>query len=105
MIAVAAATLALASPVYLECQMNQEWVETTPEDAPWNWKITANESSGWVEYEHKQGAKRVPAMFTADKVKFDGNEIDRKTLVFKREFLDKTTIGRCRVAKIEDRAF
>lgn len=97
--------VALAEPVYLDCTITSG----AKGDVVWN--VTLDESQGIVAWvvPALNTKRKVPAVFTADKVTFDSMEISRVDLSLVRtvSVLGETRVdrGQCKLVKPPARQF
>lgn len=99
---------ALAAPVYLKCQLDQDAGKKPA------WDVTLNEDEGMVTYSFPElgRAFTVRGVFTVNRVTFNGFTIDRTNLAFKRDLSSIQApgrppvidVGKCTLVAIE-RAF
>lgn len=99
---------AIAAPVYLKCQLDQDVGKATP------WDVTLNEETGTVSFSFPdiRHALTARGIFTADTVTSNGFTFDRTNFGFQRDLSDiqapgrKPIIdrGRCAIAQTK-RAF
>lgn len=90
----------VAAPVYLECQVMQSGKENL-------WKVTVDEAAGTVSYSHSLASGKYPGIFTADKVSFGGNEINRVDLsiAIPIPLISRIDRGQCEIVKQPARQF
>jgi hypothetical protein len=103
-----AASLAQASPVYLDCIMTTGNKPGTEDYRAVLWNVSVDEDNGVVSYTIRdQGiSAKYKAFFTPYKVSFSIMEIDRQTLKFTRTiFPGYTDVGQCRLATKPNRQF
>lgn len=93
-----------AAPVYLECVMS-----TGQKDVLWN--VTLDEATSSVAYTipEMNVAKKLPGIFSPDKVLFDTMSISRVDLSFVRSFniagISRTDVGQCKIPTTPARKF
>lgn len=102
-------SVALAQPVFLTCTLTDQGGEST-------FDVQLNETANTVSYFiHRNGMTvKKPAIFTPEKVLFNGFEIDRKDLTFRRDNTQNAfyrvtggpamDVGKCVIDR-EERAF